>query len=71
MCFYVSAMVEDLAIALDNLDKSLRDQSTERTAQTTSQQALANEIRFHNEIIEHASLSNCYDSSTYFICLRV
>lgn len=70
ICVYVSAMVDDLAIALDKLDQSLRDQSAERTAHTYSQQALANAIRFHNEIIEHASLSNFYDFfKKYFVYL--
>lgn len=46
ICFYVPVMVKDLAVALDDLDKSLRDRSNRS-------QVLACEIRFHNEIIEY------------------
>lgn len=54
MCFYVSAMVDDLAIALDALDKSLRDHSMGYAARVSIQEGLAREIRFHSEIIEYS-----------------
>lgn len=52
MCSYIHAMVDDLSAALVDFDEGLRDQSTAHTAERNSQQALANEIRFHNESIE-------------------
>lgn len=52
MCSYIPAMVDDLSAALVDFDESLGDQSTAHTAETNGQQALANEIRFHNESIE-------------------
>lgn len=45
-CYYVAAMVDDLAITLNSLDNALRDHSAE-------QQVLVKEARFHNEIIEY------------------
>lgn len=50
MGFYVSAMVDDLAATLNDLNRSLQDRSIEESA-------LANGIRFHNKMIEYGSSS--------------
>lgn len=56
MCVYVSAMVADLGAALADFDERARVQSTERTVPLDSRRALANQIRFHNEILEYGDL---------------
>lgn len=48
MGFYVSAMVDDLAAALNDINKSIREQPIEEAA-------FADGIRFHNEMIEYGS----------------
>lgn len=50
MGFYVSAMVDDLAATLNDLNRSLQDRSIKESA-------LANGIPFHNKMIEYGSSS--------------
>lgn len=54
VCSYVSAMVDDLAAALDGLDTILNNRPTELAARTGSRQALVTEVRFHNEIVRYS-----------------
>lgn len=56
--FYVSTMVNDVAAALNGLDKSYGDQPIERMHRIGIQQALVNEIRFHYEILEYGISDN-------------
>lgn len=60
MCFYVCAMVDDLAKDLDGFDKSLSRPSAKRLPQMDIQRDLAQIIRFHNEIIEYVASFDCY-----------
>lgn len=62
MSSYISAMVDDLAGALDDIDTSSRNRSTAKRRQ----QALANEIQFHTEILEYESLQSIILSNIYF-----
>lgn len=52
LCLYLCAMVEDLVITLNDLDKDLYDELTESASQISYREALVNNIQFHNEIIE-------------------
>lgn len=47
-------MVDDLAAALNGLEKQLSDQSDDSNAEVEAFQGLANEIQFHNEILWYA-----------------
>lgn len=55
MCHYVGASTTDLQAALAKFDKSLQlhGHSISRWDKLRNHQALTNEIRFHNQILEY------------------
>lgn len=57
MCFYMSAMVDDLALDLDALDRSLNESSSTQAARLNIQRDIAKKIQFHNEIVKYVASS--------------
>lgn len=53
MGVYIAAMVDDLTEALGNLDKTLDTHSTTQSNRVKKKQVLAEEIQFHNDMIEY------------------
>lgn len=66
MGFYVSAMVDDLTEAISALDKDIRNRSTEQIVRMNSKKVLADEIRFHNEMIEYETVISIIHLLLYF-----
>lgn len=58
MCLYVSAMVEDLAVSLNDFDENFCvELAQHRSPRMSYRQALIDYIRFHNEIIKYVLTS--------------